>query len=134
MITVYTDGASRGNPGPAAFGYSIKEDESILHEDGGKIGVDTNNVAEYTAVLEAFTYLKKNVYKGKPLRIQLIADSQLIIRQLAGIYKIRNENLKLIFNKIKELEIELGHISYKSIPREQNKRADYLANMALDSR
>lgn len=134
MITVFTDGASRGNPGPAAFGYSIKSGDKILHEHGGKIGVDTNNVAEYTAVLEAFVYLKRNVYKGEPLNIQLIADSQLIIRQLAGIYKIKNVRLKEIFNKIKELEIDLGNITYKSIPREQNKRADALANEALDSR
>jgi len=134
MITVFTDGASRGNPGPAAFGYSIKKDGEVLHEHGGKIGVNTNNVAEYTAVLEAFAYLKKNVYKGEPLNIQLIADSQLIVRQLAGVYKIKNLRLKEIFNKIKNLEIDLGNITYKSIPREQNKRADSLANKALDSR
>lgn len=135
-LEVNTDGASRGNPGPAAYGFLIRDKASgqILHSEGQRIGHSTNNIAEYTAVLMALTYIKENLSHKKISQIQVITDSQLIAKQLAGLYKIKNQNLKVIFDLIKVLEFELAQISYKNVPREQNREADKLANQALDNK
>lgn len=132
-LIVNTDGASRGNPGPASYGYLIKNKNGlILHQEGKAIGKTTNNVAEYTAVLSAFEYIKKHLNKDMPHIIELITDSQLIASQLAGIFKIKHPNLITIYQAIKVLELELGNISYKNVPRAENYLADRLANQALD--
>lgn len=134
ILIVNTDGASRGNPGPASYGYIIKTDTGvILHQEGKRIGKATNNVAEYTAVLKALSYIKENFAKKAPHEIEVISDSQLIVRQLAGLYKIKNKPLKEIFTSIKILEMGLGTVKFKNVPREQNFIADRLANQALDS-
>lgn len=133
-LIINTDGASRGNPGPAAFGFIIKtRDGIILHQEGGVIGVATNNVAEYSAVLAAFEYIRDYLSAKAPHQIEVAADSQLLVRQLSGAYKIKNANLKTFVDKIKILEFELGRIFYRSIPREENFIADRLANRALDN-
>lgn len=135
-LIINTDGASRGNPGPAAYAFVIREKETkaILHQEGEYIGTDTNNVAEYTAVLKSCEYIKKYFQSRLPLKIEILTDSQLIARQLAGLYKIKNQNLKKIYNQIKILEFDLGTVVYTSIPREQNYIADKVANQALDKR
>jgi ribonuclease HI len=133
-LIVQTDGASRGNPGPASYGYVIKEKESgkLVHQEGRKIGIATNNVAEYSAVLSAFQYISDNLVKERPHQIQLVADSLLVVKQLGGLYKIKNPKLKIIFDHIKNLEIDLGRVTYQHVPREKNTAADKLANLALD--
>ncbi len=132
-LIVNTDGASRGNPGKASYGYVIKTKTGvILHEEGKYIGLDTNNVAEYTAVLRALEYIKEKYSKKAPHTIQIVADSLLIISQLAGKFKIKNPNLKKIFEKIKIIEMDLGIITYKHVPRAENFLADRMANKALD--
>lgn len=134
-LKVFTDGASRGNPGPASVGFVIKDSSTgvILHEKGEVIGRNTNNVAEYTAVLKAFEYIKKYLRRGKKdLQIEVITDSQLIAKQLSGLFKIKNPNLGRLFGQVKSLEMELGIVSYKNVPRAQNTLADRLANQALD--
>lgn len=133
-IIVNTDGASRGNPGPAAYGFLIKDSNTgkILFKEGKTIGRKTNNVAEYMAVLKALEYIKES-FGSLPHTIEVVTDSQLIASQLSGLYKVKNPNLRLLFDSIKSLEYELGQIFYRNVPREQNKEADKLANQALDS-
>lgn len=133
-LIIYTDGASRGNPGPAAYGFTIAyQTGKLLHEAGEYIGSTTNNVAEYTAVLEALKKVKEKFLKDYPLKIELLADSKLVAEQLSGRFKIKSAHLKPIIEKIKILASELGDVTYKHIPRSQNTLADKLANLALDS-
>lgn len=132
-LVIFTDGASRGNPGPASYGFTISYDNGkLVYEEGKYIGAATNNVAEYTAVLEAFKWIKENI-TGR-VGIQLFADSKLVAEQLSGRYKIKSPNLKPIIEKIKILGLELGGVVFTHVPREQNTTADQLANQALDSR
>lgn len=132
-LIINTDGASRGNPGQASYGFVICDDKGkILYEEGQTIGIATNNVAEYQAVLSALEYIRRVWDKDAPHNIEVITDSQLIASQLSGKYKIKNQNLKGLFDKIKILEFDLGNISYRNVPRSQNIQADKLANRALD--
>lgn len=132
-LTIYTDGASRGNPGPASYGFLISDDKGqFLLEEGKCIGITTNNVAEYTAVLEALKQIKKNI-PGKEIEsITLFADSKLVAEQLSGRYKIKSPHLKPIIEQIKVMALELGGVLYTHILRSQNVLADKLANKALD--
>lgn len=133
-LIINTDGASRGNPGNASYGYLIKDAKSgaILHEEGKTIGITTNNIAEYTAVLKSLEYIKNRYSDKVPHEIEVISDSQLIAQQLAGNWKIKNAGLKKIFDQIKMMEFDLGQVSYRNVPRAQNFIADRLANKALD--
>lgn len=132
-LIVYTDGASRGNPGPSSYGFVIKAlGGPILHQESKRIGIATNNIAEYTAVLKALEYVKKHYSGSSSHQIELISDSLLLTKQLSGLFKIKNLKLKEIFLQIKILEMELGAISYKHTRRENNLIADRLANLALD--
>ncbi len=132
-LTVFSDGASRGNPGKASYGYIIKNDFGvILHEEGKAIGLATNNFAEYSGVLSAFRFIDKKYSERGDIEIAVYADSQLVVRQLAGEYKIKSRNLKDLYERVKELEEKFTKVTYKSIPRSQNFIADRLANQALD--
>lgn len=131
MLKVFCDGGSRGNPGPAAWGFVVKNDNQVIKGDKGYIGVSTNNAAEYTAIIEALNWLKEN-HKGEDLQFYL--DSQLAAAQLSGIYKVKNANIRNLIVKIRELESEFRKISYNHIPRDENKEADRLVNEALDQR
>jgi ribonuclease H / adenosylcobalamin/alpha-ribazole phosphatase len=132
-LVINTDGASRGNPGPASYGYVIKKrDAEILHQEGEKIGINTNNVAEYTAVLKALEYVKNNYSHKGPHQIEVVADSLLIVSQLSGKYKLKSPHLKIIFDQIKILEMEVGSVTYRHVLRANNFLADRLANQALD--
>ncbi len=134
-LVIYTDGASRGNPGLASYGFTIAEKSGkLLYEKGEFIGITTNNVAEYTAVLEAFKQIFGAFKDRATLQIEVFADSKLVIEQLSGRYKIKSSHLKVIIEEIKILSLEFGKITYSHIPREQNTEADRLANIALDSR
>ena len=129
-LIVHTDGGARGNPGPAAIGVVIQDDtKKVVQEFGKKIGKTTNNVAEYTGVLEALQKIKK----GDASQIQFYLDSTLVVNQLNGLFKIKDPTLRLLVSRIRILEQEIGGtISYASVPREQNRRADYFVNKALD--
>ncbi len=131
-LIIYTDGASRGNPGPASYGFTISDEKgNLVYEEGKYIGHTTNNVAEYTAVLEAFKYIREKL-AGQRV-IELYADSKLVAEQLSGRYKIKSPHLKPIIEKIKILALELGGVTYSHVPRSKNTIADGLANLALDS-
>lgn len=132
-LIIFTDGASRGNPGHASYGFTISDDSGkLIYEEGKYIGMATNNIAEYTAVLEAFRWILQNI-KEKP-EIELYADSKLVAEQLAGKWKIKHPGLKPLFDQIKVLEMELGGVLHTHVPREKNTVADSLANQALDNR
>lgn len=133
-VIIYTDGASRGNPGQASYGFTISDEKGkLLYEEGRYIGITTNNVAEYTGVLEALKFVKEK-YGKQPLNLELYADSKLVIEQLSGRFKIKSAHLIPIIEKIKILALELGGIIYTHVAREKNTEADRLANFALDSR
>lgn len=132
-LIIYTDGASRGNPGPASYGFTVSDEQGkLLYEEGKYIGVTTNNVAEYTAVLKALQYVYKKFKNIK--QINLFADSKLVAEQLSGNFKIKAKHLKPIIEQIKILSIELGGATFSHVPRSRNTLADKLANEALDKK
>lgn len=130
-LTIFTDGGSRGNPGPAAYGYVITDDnKEIVREEGKAIGVNTNNVAEYSAILEALRWIEQN---AKTDKISFFMDSLLACQQLSGKWKIKSEHLRSMFYTIKELEQKVeAPVIYSHVRREYNKEADKLVNLALD--
>lgn len=131
-LFIYTDGGARGNPGPAAIGiYIVDQDGREFFKFGKNIGTATNNVAEYTAVIEALCWLKDN--EGKLIlrgySINFFLDSKLVVCQLNGLYKIKDNKLKELSIKIRELEQAIGgNVRYSFIPREKNTVADALVN------
>ena len=133
-LIIYTDGAARGNPGPASYGFVILDQGGkVIHKEGKYIGHATNNVAEYKAVLEALKHVKSH-FGDKVQGVEIFADSKLVAEQLSGNYKIKAPHLKPIIGKIKILEFEMGGVIYGHIPRSQNYLADRLANQALDNK
>lgn len=133
-LIIYTDGASRGNPGPASYGFTVSDENGkLLYSSGKHIGIATNNVAEYEGVLAALKSVKEK-YGHNHLQIEFFMDSKLVVEQLTGRFKIKSSNLKPIAEKIKILEIELGGAVYTHVPRAKNAAADRLANLALDNR
>jgi ribonuclease H / adenosylcobalamin/alpha-ribazole phosphatase len=131
-LTIFTDGASRGNPGQASYGFVILDDNTkILYERGKYIGVNTNNFAEYSAVLEALNYVTEN-YDTKT-EVNFFMDSKLVVEQLKGRWKIKSPTLTPLVSMIKSLEEKLSYVGYNHVPREKNKQADRLCNIALDS-
>ena len=134
-IIVYTDGGSRGNPGPAGVGvFVVGEKGQILSKYSKFLGTRTNNEAEYDAVIFALQKSKARFGKEKIKEIstEFRMDSQLVVRQLSGKYKIEAPALFPLFIKIWNLKMEFGPISFVEIPREQNEEADKLANEAMD--
>jgi len=134
-IIIYTDGGSRGNPGPAGMGVVIANEKGkMMKEYSGFLGVKTNNEAEYEAVIFGLKKIKALLGKEKikNTEIEFRLDSELVARQLEGFYKIENEKLAPLFLKIWNLKIDFGRIYFKHIPREQNMEADRLANEAMD--
>lgn len=132
-LKIYCDGGARGNPGPAASAFVVVGNyEKILVKKGKYIGATTNNVAEYMAVLLALDWVAKNNITLSPT---FFLDSQLIVNQLNGVYKIRDKKLIHLAHKAKEKEKILQvKIFYRLIARSQNKTADFLVNKALDSK
>ncbi len=133
-IIVYTDGASRGNPGHASAGFIIQTGDGVIwNQTGVYLETATNNVAEYMAVKLAFEKLLSDFAHWLPAEVELRADSKLVIEQLAGRFKIKNAGLIPIYQAIKQLIPQLGQVSFKHVPREQNFLADRMANQALDN-
>lgn len=129
-LHLFTDGGSRGNPGQAAIG-CILEDPSrgvTLREHYERIGIQTNNVAEYRALIEGL----KIAQRYHPNRLICHLDSELIVRQLKGEYKVRMPTLLPFVEEIRELSLEFPSVEFTHIPREDNHRADALVNKALD--
>lgn len=128
-LILYTDGAARGNPGPAAIGVVIADSRGrIVRELGEAIGVTTNNEAEYRALLRGLELARELSEK----LIEIRSDSELLTQQLRGIYRVRAANLKPLHDEARRALARLGPVAIKHIPRRQNARADRLANQALD--
>lgn len=130
---IFTDGGSRGNPGPAAAAFVIKNDkEEALLGEGVYIGVGTNNEAEYSAVVEALERVTKDNENPGSIEIEFRADSQLVVNQLMDNWKIKNDRIRIFYNKIKRLEENFARVTYKYIARELNFEADEIVNLTLD--
>jgi len=125
---IYSDGACRGNPGPSGIGAVILKGDKVIHEIAKYIGEVTNNVAEYEALLAALDYCVKK--KLSP--VEILADSQLMIRQLSGQYKVKHPNIIPLYQKAKEYLSHLKVTGFTHVLREFNKRADELANQGID--
>ena len=125
-----TDGGARGNPGPAAYGYVLEADDgSVLDARGETIGVATNNVAEYRALIAG---LEKAVELGID-ELEVVSDSELLVKQMQGEYRVKNEALRELNEEANFLERKLGRVRYKAVRREHNELADKLVNDALDA-
>ena len=135
-ITIYTDGGARGNPGPAGIGAVIVcADGRIVEEVSKFLGHQTNNYAEYHAVIEALEAVKKlfGATKLKETTVEMYMDSELVVKQLNGIYQVKEPTLFPQFIKIHNLRVkDFPHITFSHVPREKNKKADKLANDAMD--
>ena len=127
---LFTDGGARGNPGPAAFAYVLEaEDGTVLASHGEAIGVATNNVAEYRALVAG---LAKAVELQVP-ELEVVSDSELMVKQMQGIYRVKNENLRALSLEAALLAREIGKVTYVHVRREKNELADRLVNEALDA-
>ncbi len=124
-----TDGGARGNPGPAAFGYVLEaEDGTVLDARGEVIGVATNNVAEYRGLIAG---LKQALELGVD-ELEVVSDSELVVRQMRGEYKVKKETLRTLNEEASDLARRLEKVSFTSVRREHNELADRLVNEALD--
>lgn len=128
-FVIYSDGGSRGNPGPAAIGFIIQEHSGqTLFEEGRFIGTTTNNIAEYTAIAQA---LKKALeLKGREVVCYL--DSELVVKQINGAYRVKDENIKKYYQQICRLLPLFEKVIFEHVLRNKNKAADRLVNVALD--
>ena len=135
-VIIYTDGGARGNPGPAGSGAVLMDGEGkILKRAHKALGVATNNVAEYHGVILGLETLLKMEGENnvRNIDIEIRMDSELVVRQMTGVYKVKDANLKQLFAEISELR--RGHfpkIKFTHIPREKNKEADKESNVAMD--
>jgi acyl dehydratase/ribonuclease HI len=129
VYTANIDGAARGNPGPAAYGVVIRKPDGTTQESLGRyIGRHTNNVAEYYALIAALDYAAANGIR----RLRVYGDSQLIVNQIKGLYKVKHPDLRPLHERAKKQAATLEFFSIQYVPREQNQDADDLANAALD--
>jgi ribonuclease HI len=127
---LFTDGGARGNPGPAAYGYVLEADDgTVLASHGEYIGSTTNNVAEYSGLVAG---LRKALELQVP-EVEVVSDSELMVKQMRGEYRVKNEALRDLSVRASQLAREVGSVSYKAVRREQNKLADQLVNEALDA-
>jgi len=132
-LIIFSDGGSRGNPGQAAIGYTIQNSEGdYLAKVGQKIGIGTNNEAEYKAIVAALKQASNLAGCGEAV-VQTYLDSKLVVEQLSGNWKIKEARLALLAMEAKKLEKNFAKVIYKHIPREKNSLADSLLNKALDS-
>ena len=134
FLKVFCDGGSRGNPGPAATGFAVFDDQGhLLHQAGHYLGKTTNNVAEYTAVIHALQWLSQHSFSPPPQTCHFYLDSRLVVNQLNGLFKIKNSRLRQLVIQTRQLENLLSFpVHYHHLPRSQNRLADSLVNQALD--
>ncbi len=126
---IYCDGASRSNPGDASIGVSISLDGKEIHTISREIGIATNNEAEYQALIDGLNYCIENSIN----EVDVFLDSKLVIEQVNKNFKVKAKNLKEFNIQVENLIKEFKYIEFNHVYREDNKRADHLANMALDN-
>lgn len=128
-MVAHVDGGARGNPGPAGYGVVIKDmGGRKLAELSEYLGIQTNNYAEYRGLIAALEYALAHNHDG----LRVLADSELIVRQIKGVYKVRNPGLRPLFERAQELIRRLKWFEIEHVRREQNRAADRLANQAMD--
>ncbi|MFP4116955.1 MAG: ribonuclease HI family protein [Candidatus Aenigmatarchaeota archaeon] len=130
-LKIYTDGASRGNPGPASAAYVIaKKDETVLNEGSEFLGETTNNRAEYKAVIKALKMASNYTEE----RVRVFSDSKLLVKQLQGEWKVKSDNIGPLFEEVKELTRSFDSVSFhhRNRDHEMISRADFLCNRELD--
>lgn len=129
-LIAYIDGASRGNPGPASYGVVIQDARgNTLESLSQYLGLATNNVAEYRALLAALEYASSRETR----RLKIYCDSELVAKQMQGRYRVQSPDLKPLHERAQRLASQIAHFSIEHLPREQNRQADLLANKALDN-
>jgi len=129
VITAYFDGGARSNPGPAGYGVYIVDDAgTVLAELSGSLGNTTNNIAEYNGLIAALQWAVDRDLK----QIAIKGDSLLIIEQMRGNYKVKNEGLKPLHMKARMLVMQIGNVTFEHVRREHNKEADRLSNVGMD--
>ncbi len=129
-VRLFTDGGARGNPGPAAYGYVLETDDgTVLAAHGESIGIATNNVAEYSALIAGL----QRAHELAIGEVEVVSDSELMIKQMRGEYKVKNEALRALSLRAKGLAAAVGTVRYTAVRREQNQLADRLVNDALDA-
>jgi probable phosphoglycerate mutase len=129
VTTAYTDGGSRGNPGPAGYGVRIEDGNGQLVEELYEaLGVATNNVAEYRGLLAALRWARD--HEVTSLRVR--SDSELLVKQMKGIYRVKNPGLQPLHQEAQQLARQIGRVIFEHVRREQNAEADRLANKAMD--
>ena len=127
---LFTDGGARGNPGPAASAYVLEADDgTVLAAEGETIGVATNNVAEYRALLAGLARARELGLS----EVEVVSDSELLVKQMRGEYKVKNAALRELSLEAARLAREIGEVSYTAVRREHNELADRLVNEALDA-
>ena len=130
MITAFFDGGSRSNPGPAGYGVYIVDDQgNVRAELHGALGIATNNVAEYRGLIAALEWAIANNVTA----ITVKGDSLLIIEQMRGNYKVKNEGLRPLYHQARMLVMQIGNVKFEHVPREKNKDADRLSNVGMDA-
>ena len=128
-IVAYIDGGARGNPGPAGYGVRIEDEHGTLIEEfNGFLGVSTNNVAEYNGLLAALKYAQAGGHR----RIRVKSDSELLVKQMRGEYRVKHPGLKPLYQQAQAIAATLDRVIIEHVRREQNKDADRLANLAMD--
>jgi len=127
-LTVNVDGGARGNPGPAAIGVVVRDGDRVLEEAGETIGEATNNVAEYKALLRGIELARSH----GATELELLGDSELVVRQVEGRYKVKNAGMKPLYQQVMKALREVDSWSIRHVRREQNAAADRLVNEALD--
>ena len=129
MIVAYIDGGARGNPGPAGYGVRIQSaDGTVLDELHGALGIATNNVAEYNGLLAALQWAVENNVS----RVHIRADSELLVKQMRGEYKVKNPGLRPLYVRARLLVAELDDVKFEHVRREFNEEADRLSNLGMD--
>ncbi len=129
VLIIHTDGGARGNPGPAAYAYVIEKNGSAAIEEAGCLGTATNNQAEYTALIHALEHAEK---LGREHRLLIHSDSELLVKQMNGEYRVKDEGLKPLYERAHRLASRFREVTIRHVPRAQNARADRLYNSALD--
>ncbi len=132
-LIIHTDGGSRGNPGPAAAAFVVERGSELVFQGSKYLGVVTNNFAEYSGVIIALEWVLSSELPDQDLQINFVLDSELVVRQINGLYKVKDENLQKLFAEVKSLISKTGKkIVFSNVPRNQNKLADLLVNEELD--
>ena len=129
-VRLFTDGGARGNPGPAAFAFVLEADDGVVvAAHGERIGVATNNVAEYRALVAGL----EHAVELAVIELEVVSDSELLVKQMRGEYRVKNEALRELSTEAARLARKLGRVRYSHVGREQNELADRLVNETLDA-